>query len=247
MFERFTEQARRVLFFARYEASQLGSTAIGSEHLLLGLLREGKGLTGRIFDRVHLDTLAVHQEFADAAAGRPKIATSVEIPIAVDTRAALQHAADEADGLRHGHIGGEHLLLGLLHLPDSAAGTILVRAGLRLAAVRDSVVSLLDEGKPRDCHVVLVQVTIHPEMREEFEAALLHNARESVRRDPGCLRFDVSQDKEHPTRWVLYEVYENPEAHAVHRQSPHFLAYDAVATRAVVEKTVAKCTGRHVT
>jgi quinol monooxygenase YgiN len=93
---------------------------------------------------------------------------------------------------------------------------------------------------------VLVQVTIRPEMSEEFEAALLHNARESVRRDPGCLRFDVSQDKEHPSRWVLYEVYENPEAHAMHRQSPHFLAYDAVATRAVVEKTVAKCAGRHV-
>ena len=247
MFERFTEQARRVLFFARYEASQLGSTAIGSEHLLLGLLREGKGLTGRIFERAGLDSVHVHMEIAEAVASRPKIATHVEIPIAADAKAVLKHATDEADSLRHGHIGGEHLLLGLLHLPDSAAGALLTRAGLRLESVRESVLSLLDEGKPRDCHVVLVQVSIRPEMREEFEAALLHNARESVRRDPGCLRFDVSQDKEHPTRWVLYEVYENPEAHAVHRQSPHFLAYDAVAARAVVEKTVAKCAGRHVT
>lgn len=247
MFERFTEQARRVLFFARYEASQLGSTAIGSEHLLLGLLREGKGLTGRIFERAGLDSVDVHMEIGQAAAGRPKIATHVEIPIAPDAKAALQHAADEADRLRHGHIGGEHLLLGLLHLPESAAGAILMRGGLRLEAVRESVVSLVDDGKPRDCHIVLVQVSIRPEMREEFEAALLHNARESVRRDPGCLRFDVSQDKEHPTRWVLYEVYENAQAHAVHRQSPHFLAYDAVATRAVVEKTVSRCAGRHVT
>ena len=247
MFERFTEQARRVLFFARYEASQLGSTAIGSEHLLLGLLREGRGLTGRIFERAGLDSVDVHMEIGEAMAGRPKIATHVEIPIDPDAKAVLQHAADEADRLRHGHIGGEHLLLGLLHLPESAAGAILMRAGLRLDAVRESVVSLVDEGKPRDCHIVLVQVSIRPEMREEFEAALLHNARESVRRDPGCLRFDVSQDKEHPTRWVLYEVYENAQAHAVHRQSPHFLAYDAVATRAVVEKTVARCAGRHVT
>jgi ATP-dependent Clp protease ATP-binding subunit ClpC len=247
MFERFTEQARRVLFFARYEASQLGSPAIGSEHLLLGLLREGKGVTGRIFERAGLDSVAVHMEIGEAVASRPKIATHVEIPIASDAKAVLQHATDEADRLRHGHVGGEHLLLGLLHLPDSAAGAILIRAGFRLDDVRASVVSLIQEGRPRDCHVVLVQVTIRPEMSEEFEAALLHNARESVRRDPGCLRFDVSQDKEHPSRWVLYEVYENPQAHAVHRQSPHFLAYDAVATRAVVEKTVAKCTSRFVT
>ena len=247
MFERFTEQARRVLFFARYEASQLGSTAIETEHLLLGLLREGKGLAGRIFEHAGLDSMAVHLEIGEAVAGRPKVATHVEIPIATDAKAVLQHAADEADRLRHGHIGGEHLLLGLLHLPESAAGAILMRAGLRLDAVRESVVSLAHEGKPRDCHVVLVQVTIRPEMGEEFEAALLHNARESVRRDPGCLRFDVSQDKEHPARWVLYEVYENPEAHAIHRQSPHFLAYDAVAARAVVEKTVAKCASRFVT
>ena len=59
MFERYTERARRVLFFARYEASQLGSTAISSEHLLLGLLREGKGLTSRIFERAALDSMAV--------------------------------------------------------------------------------------------------------------------------------------------------------------------------------------------
>jgi len=99
----------------------------------------------------------------------------------------------------------------------------------------------------REPHVVLVQVTIRPEMRARFEEALLHNARESVRLDPGCLRFDVSQDKDDPMKWVLYEVYDSPDAHALHRRSPHFLTYDAVASEAVMEKTVAKCAGRHVT
>jgi quinol monooxygenase YgiN len=246
MFERYTERARRVLFFARYEASQLGSPAIQSEHLLLGLLRDGDGVTSRIFETAGLDSLAVHFEVGNAAADRPRIATSVEIPIAPDAKAALHHAVEEADALRHAHIGSEHLLLGLLHQPESTAGAILTRAGLRLAAIRESIVSILHEEKGRDRHIVLVQVTIRPEMHQEFEAALLHNARESVKRDPGCLRFDVSQDKEHPTRWVLYEVYDSPEAHATHRQSPHFLAYDAVAARAVVEKTVAKSAGRFV-
>jgi quinol monooxygenase YgiN len=95
-------------------------------------------------------------------------------------------------------------------------------------------------------HVVLVLVTVRPEMLEEFERALLHNARESVARDPGCLRFDVCQQADDPARWVLYEVYEAAAAHAAHRQSPHFLAYDAVAARAVTDKVVIRGVGKHV-
>lgn len=247
MFERYTERARRALFFARYEASHLGGSVIGSEHLLLGLLREGKGLTSRVFAQNGLDYDAAHRDVERAAAGRAKLATSAEMPLAADTKAALGCAAQEADRLRHPHIGTEHLLLGLLRDPESPAGAILTRAGLRLEPVRDEVVSLLAAGRHEDRHIVLVQVTIRPEMQEEFEAALLHNARESVLRDPGCLRFDVSQDKDDPARWILYEVYDSPAAHAAHRQSPHFLAYDAVAARAVTAKTVAKCTSRHVT
>ena len=94
-------------------------------------------------------------------------------------------------------------------------------------------------------HIVIVDVAVRQDLLEEFERALLHNARESVAHDPGCLRFDVSQHVDDPTRWVLYEVYEDPAAHAAHRQSAHFLAYDAVAQRALVEKRVTRATGRH--
>ena len=87
-------------------------------------------------------------------------------------------------------------------------------------------------------HVVMILLTVKPELADEFERVLLHNARESVAKDPGCLRFDVSQQADDPTRWMIQEVYERPEAHAAHRQSPHFLAYNAVAERAVLEKTV---------
>ena len=92
-------------------------------------------------------------------------------------------------------------------------------------------------------HIVLVLVTVKPEMLDGVRAALLHNARESVAHDPGCLRFDVSQQQDDPTRWVLHEVYDAPDAHAAHRQSPHFLAYDAVAARALIEKTVIRASG----
>jgi quinol monooxygenase YgiN len=95
-------------------------------------------------------------------------------------------------------------------------------------------------------HIVLVVVRVRPDMLEEFERALLHNARESVARDPGCLRFDVSQAIDDPARWVLHEVYDTVDAHAAHRQSVHFLAYDDVAQRAVMEKMVIRASGRHV-
>jgi (4S)-4-hydroxy-5-phosphonooxypentane-2,3-dione isomerase len=96
-------------------------------------------------------------------------------------------------------------------------------------------------------HVVLVRVTIKPELLDAFERALLHNARESVQKDRGCLRFDVSQAKEDPLTWVLHEVYDVEASHAAHRQAPHFLAYQEVANEAIVDKTVIWCTGRHIT
>ncbi len=95
-------------------------------------------------------------------------------------------------------------------------------------------------------HVVLVIVRVRPESLGDFETALLHNAAQSVALDPGCLRFDVSQDLEDPTRWVMHEVYDTPAAHAAHRQSVHFQAYDAVAQRAVTEKVVIRAAARAV-
>jgi autoinducer 2-degrading protein len=96
-------------------------------------------------------------------------------------------------------------------------------------------------------HVVSIQVTVKPELLEEFERVILHNARESVAHDKGCLRFDVSQATDEPTRWLFHEVYDGPEAHAAHRQSPHFLEYQAVEQRAVVEKRVIRGVGKHIT
>ena len=97
MFERYTERARRVLFFARYEASQLGSISIETEHLLLGLIREGKGLTSRIFARSHLSLENIRKEIEGRTVFREKVSTSVEIPFSAETKRVLQFAAEEAD------------------------------------------------------------------------------------------------------------------------------------------------------
>lgn len=96
-------------------------------------------------------------------------------------------------------------------------------------------------------HIVLVQMTVRAASLADFERVLLHNARESVAKDPGCLRFDVSQSKDDPLTWVIHEVYDREEAHAAHRQSPHFAAFSEVAATAVTDRRVLKCVGRHIT
>src|ERR1700750_1790418 len=145
MFERYTERARRVLFFARYEASQLGSISIETEHLLLGLIREGKGLTSRIFARSHLSLENIRKEIEGRTVFREKVSTSVEIPFSAETKRVLQFAAEEADRLLHNYIGTEHLLLGILREERSVAATILMEKGMRLNTVREDIVALLNE------------------------------------------------------------------------------------------------------
>ena len=145
MFERYTERARRVLFFARYEASQLGSISIETEHLLLGLIREGKGLTSRIFARSHLSLENIRKDIEGRTVFREKVSTSVEIPFSAETKRVLQYAAEEADRLLHNYIGTEHLLLGILREERSVAATILMEKGMRLHQVREDIVQLLNE------------------------------------------------------------------------------------------------------
>jgi ATP-dependent Clp protease ATP-binding subunit ClpC len=140
MFERYTERARRILFFARYEAVQLGSPSIETEHLLLGLIREGKGLTSEIFARAHLPLEAIRSEIERSK--RPRLDESVEIRFSPEVQLLLNLAPEEADRLNDYHVGSEHLLLGLLRGEGTVAGSILASNGLRLDAVRQEIATL---------------------------------------------------------------------------------------------------------
>jgi ATP-dependent Clp protease ATP-binding subunit ClpC len=145
MFERYTERARRVIFFARYEASQLGSAAIETEHLLLGLIREGKGLTSRLFSKGHLSMEQIRKEVESRSPDREKVSTSVDIPLSTESKRVLGYAAEEAERMLHNYIGTEHILLGLLREERCVAASILADKGMRLPAVREDVVSLVNE------------------------------------------------------------------------------------------------------
>ncbi len=138
MFERYTEKARRVIFFARYEASQFGSPYIETEHLLLGLLREDKALTNR-FLRQHSSVDSIRKQIEAHTTVREKVSTSVDLPLSNECKRVLAYASEEAERLSHKHIGTEHLLLGLLREEKCFAAEILAERGLKLAGIREEL------------------------------------------------------------------------------------------------------------
>jgi len=140
MFERYTEKARRVIFFARYEALQYGSPVISPEHILLGLMREDKTISSRYFPfRHNLTVEAIRREVEERIVLRERIPQSAELHLAPETKLILQFAGNESQQLQSRHIGPEHLLLGLVRQERSIAAEILFHYGVRLKDVRDEI------------------------------------------------------------------------------------------------------------
>ncbi|MGA8672755.1 MAG: Clp protease N-terminal domain-containing protein [Terracidiphilus sp.] len=144
MFERYTEKARRVIFFARYEASQFGSPYIETEHMLLGILREDKRLTNR-FLRSHASVESIRKQIEARTTIREKVSTSVDLPISNEGKRVLTFAAEEAERLSHPHIGTEHLLLGLMREEKCFAAELLKERGVQLDTLREQFAQLAPE------------------------------------------------------------------------------------------------------
>lgn len=152
MFERYTEKARRVIFFAREEASQFGCPYIETEHLLLGLIREDKALTQglshsqgstkSIWDAVDFME-AIRKQIEARTQVRGKVSMSMDLPLSQDCKQVLRHAAEEAERLGHRHIGTEHVLLGLLREEKCFAAEILHQYGLSLSTIREELAGVV--------------------------------------------------------------------------------------------------------
>lgn len=138
MFERYTEKARRTIFFGRYEASQLGSPYIETEHLLLGLLREDKLLAHRLLGS-HAGVESIRKQIETNTTIREKVPTSVDLPLSHESKRVLAYGAEEAERLSHKHIGTAHLLLGMLREEKSVAAQLLSERGVNLDAAREDV------------------------------------------------------------------------------------------------------------
>jgi hypothetical protein len=145
MFERYTEKARRVIFFARYEASQYGSPEIDTDHLLLGLLRENAHLH-RWLPKTDPET--IRRRIDDHSPKHPPTSTAIDLPLSATARRVLKHAADEAERLAHKHIGTEHIFLGLLDEGQSFAAELLREGGADAASMRTYLTEQSDKQRP---------------------------------------------------------------------------------------------------
>ena len=149
MFEKYNEKARRALFFARYEASKLGSKVIESEHLLLGILREGEDIIKEIFARFNVKPEEVRREIEGDRIFVERISSTAELPLSEESKKILAYASHEAESMMHPYVGTEHLLIGLLRVDGCVAGRLLTARGFNLYGVREETISLIKErGSP---------------------------------------------------------------------------------------------------
>src|SRR5437016_8303344 len=145
MFEKYNEKARRALFFARYEASKLGSKVIESEHLLLGILREGEDIIKEIFGRFNVKPEEVRREIEGDRIFVERISSTAELPLSEESKKILAYASHEAESMLHPYVGTEHLLIGLLRVEGCTAMRILSQHSFDVYTVREEVLAIAKE------------------------------------------------------------------------------------------------------
>lgn len=147
MFDRFTDRARKVLSLSRNEAQRLGHDSIGTEHILLGLVKEGSGVAARALMNLEIDLKKLRQEVEKAipSEGQPPAG---QLPFTPRAKRVLEYAHEEAGNLGHEYIGTEHLLLGLLRETEGVAAQVLMNLGVKLEEVREEILDILGAGLP---------------------------------------------------------------------------------------------------
>lgn len=148
MFNRFTERARKVVILAKEEAKRLNHDYIGTEHLLIGLIKEGQGVAAAVLQNLGLSLDTIRLEVEKLVKPGPTTVISGDIPFTPKAKKVIELAMDEARHLGHNYIGTEHLLLGLIREGEGIASQILLNLGLDLARVRSEVMSLLGSATP---------------------------------------------------------------------------------------------------
>lgn len=210
MFERYTERARRVIFFARYEASQLGGPAIDTEHLLLGLLREGRGRAATVLVSHGLSVAGMRGEVERAVPDLvDAISTSVDMPLSVAARRVLELALEEGSVPGGPAVDTEHILLGLLREPDGLAGRMLRAHGLDADAVRAELGGWLE--RPRGARMTIdTRTVIREATTADLHTVLRHRRgmfEDMGHRDAAALDAMIEACREPLGRWLDDGIY----------------------------------------
>jgi len=148
MFNKFTERARKVILLAKEEAKRFNHDYIGTEHILLGLIREGEGVAAAVLQKLGLSPEKIRLEVEKLVQSGPSTMVSGDIPFTPKAKKVIELAMEEARSLGHNYIGTEHLLLGLIREGEGVASQVLVNLGLDLNRVRNEVITLLGSSGP---------------------------------------------------------------------------------------------------
>ncbi|MBX3403121.1 MAG: ATP-dependent Clp protease ATP-binding subunit [Phycisphaeraceae bacterium] len=146
MFERFTDRARKVMALANQEAQRFNHEYIGTEHILLGLVKEGSGVGANVLKNLDVDLRKVRLEVEKLVKSGPDMVTMGKLPQTPRAKKVIEYAIEEARNLNHNYVGTEHLLLGLLREHDGVAAQVLMNLNLKLEEVREEVLNLLGAG-----------------------------------------------------------------------------------------------------
>ena len=146
MFERFTDRARKVMALAHQEAQRFNHEYIGTEHVLLGLVKEGSGVGANVLRNLNVELRNVRLEVEKLVKSGPEMVTMGKLPQTPRAKKVIEYAIEEARNLNHNYVGTEHLLLGLLRERDGVAAQVLMNLGLKLDEVREEVLNLLGAG-----------------------------------------------------------------------------------------------------
>ena len=150
MFERLTDRARKVMALANQEAQRFNHEYIGTEHILLGLVKEGSGVGANVLKHLEIDLRKVRLEVEKLVKSGPDMVTMGKLPQTPRAKKVIEYAIEEARSLNHNYVGTEHLLLGLLREQDGVAAQVLMNLGLKLDDVREEVLNLLGAGVESD-------------------------------------------------------------------------------------------------
>lgn len=146
MYERFTDRARKVMQLANQEAQRFNHEYIGTEHILLGLVKEGSGVAANVLKNLEVDLRKIRLEVEKIVQSGPDMVTMGKLPQTPRAKKVIEYAMEEARNLNHNYVGTEHLLLGLLREQEGVAAQVLMNLGLKLEDVREEVLNLLGHG-----------------------------------------------------------------------------------------------------
>ncbi|MBQ7112297.1 MAG: ATP-dependent Clp protease ATP-binding subunit [Thermoguttaceae bacterium] len=144
-YERFTDRARKVMQFAHQEALRFNHEYVGTEHILLGLIKEGTGVAANILKKMGIDLRTMRLEVEKLVRSGPDLVTMGRLPQTPRAKKAVEYAIEEARRLKHNYVGTEHLLLGLLKEHDGVAAQVMMNLGLKLDAVREEILTTLGQ------------------------------------------------------------------------------------------------------